>query len=123
MENNSLSKFLGWVLLITGLLIIFYFLFSSYSIFTGQKEPPQVFKTLSLDSSAASTSLSLEDLTSAEKVQEFVEEKIKELLSSMLPPEHFTKLFNLVTWTILTGIFISGGAHISVLGIRLIKKQ
>jgi len=122
MENNSLSKFLGWALLITGLLIIFYFLFSSYSIFTGEKEPPQAFKTISLDSSETPTSLSLKDLTSEEKVQEFVEEKMKELLTSMLPLGYFTKLFNLVAWTILTGIFISGGAHISVLGIRLIKK-
>lgn len=128
MENNSPVKILGWILLIGGLLIIFYVLFSSYSIFTGKREPPQVFKLegLEFDSSADSsvppTSPLSKEPTSQEEIEKLLETQMREQLSSMLPLGHFSKLLNLIAWSILTGIFVFGGAHISGLGIRLIKK-
>lgn len=122
MENNSLTKILGWALLIVGLLIIFYFLFSSYSIFTGKTPPPQVFKMEALDSSATLTPPPSKELTSQEQMEQLLEAQMEEQLSMMLPLDHLSKLLNLIAWSILTGVFIFGGAHISGLGINLIKK-
>jgi len=37
-------KVIGWLLLLVGLIIIFYSLFTSYNIFTGKSTGPTVFK-------------------------------------------------------------------------------
>ncbi len=122
MEDNSLIKISGWALLVVGLIIIFYSLSSSFSIFTGKKQLPQTFKTSGLNSTVDSTPKSQKELTSEEKAQKMLEEKMGEQLNALLPLDNFTKLFNLIAWAILTLIFIFGGTHISGLGIKLIKK-
>ena len=118
----SSTKILGWFLLVFGILMIIYFLFSSYSIFTGKSQPPEVFKMEGLDSSIPSTPQPSKEPTSQEEIEQLLETKMEEQLSMMLPLGHLSKLLNLIAWSILAGIFIFGGAHISGLGINLIKK-
>ena len=107
------TKIFGWSLLIFGVLIIVFSLFSSWNIFNGKSQPPQIFERgkTSLVSPAIQTE--------AEKI---VQEQLQRQFQEMIPADSIPQLLNLLSWSILAGIFIFGGAQISGLGIRLLKK-
>lgn len=112
------KKIAGWALLVLGIIIIGYTLYSSYGIFTGETEPPMVFESsVAIEEGAGSQT--------GEGVQGQIEaqmqQAVQEQLKGMLPLESFFKLFNLIAWSILAFILIFGGAHISALGIKLVK--
>lgn len=108
------TKILGWLLLVFGILIIFYSLFSSWNIFTGKSLPPEIFKIEKVTPPA-----SLEKQTEAEKI---VQEQLQKQFQEIIPAGSIPQLLNLISWSILVTIFIFGGAQISGLGIRLIKR-
>lgn len=114
----STTKILGWLLLISGILIIVFSLFSSWNIFAGNSLPPQLFqgtKTIAVSSQERSGDLVAE----AERV---LQEQIQKQLQGIIPADSIPQLLNLLSWSILAGILIFGGAQISNLGIRLLKK-
>ena len=112
------KKIIGWLLLAIGLILISYILYSSYNIFTGEKEAPSLFKT-SQEVEVTNTS----EPTSPSEIAQFEMEKImKEQLQAILPSNSITKLLNLLSWTFLAGIFIFGGSKISTLGINLLEQ-
>ena len=41
---SKITKLLGWVIFFIGLGIIFWAIFSSYNIFTGKSQAPDIFK-------------------------------------------------------------------------------
>jgi hypothetical protein len=113
-------KIFGWILLISGLLIIFYSLFISYNIFTGKSLAPAVFKVEEKEETV---------LPQKERVQDprfqlegLLEEKLQEQLGAIMPADYLPKLLNLISWSIFAGILIFGGSQISSLGIKLLKK-
>lgn len=112
------TKLIGWLLIILGLLIITYALYSSFGIFTAQKEPPSLFQ-VSQEVNISETSA---DTTPSEVARQEMEKIIQNQLSSMLPEKGITKILNLLSWSILAGILIFGGSKISSLGIKLLKK-
>ena len=108
------KKILGWVLLIIGLLIIFWGIYSSYNIFTGKKPAPQVFKaeqSTSIEEKGATGSLE-------DQMKSLVENQLKEALPSTFVPS----LLNLLAWSIFSAILFFGAGKISTIGIKLIKK-
>lgn len=112
------TKLIGWLLTILGLLIITYALYSSFGIFTAQEEPPSLFQApqeINISETSSNTAPS-------EIARQEMEKIIKEQLNSMLPEKGFTKILNLISWSILAGILIFGGSKISSLGIKLLKK-
>lgn len=109
-------KIFGWILLILGLIVIFYTLANSYNIFTGKSQPPAIFKT-----EEGKTTLSQKTLSPKEETEKMVEEKLKGQLQIMMPTDSLLKLLNLISWSILAGILIFGGTQISGLGIKLIN--
>jgi len=112
--NNMATKIFGWALLLAGVLIIIWALYSSYNIFTGEAVIPEIFETAQE-----------EDLPSgqgAEDLESQMEKMIGEQLQGLLPSDTIPKIFNLAVWAMLAGILIFGGAQISNLGIKLIKK-
>lgn len=113
-------KIFGWVLLILGLIVIFYSLFNSYNIFIAKSQPPTVFKI----GEREKTTLSQKEIAQGPKeaAEKIAEEKVQEQLATMMPVDSLPKLLNLISWSILAGILIFGGAQISSLGIKLIKK-
>ena len=100
-------------MLLGGVVIILWGLYSSYNIFTGKARLPEIFK-LEEEKTAAPQQGTISDLQT--QVQETVGEQLKELLPSNTIP----KLLNLITQSILAGILIFGGAQISGIGIKLI---
>ncbi len=112
------KKIIGWLLLAIGLVLISYILYSSFNIFTGNKEAPSLFKA-SQEVKVTNNS----ETTSPNEVAQFEMEKIiKEQLQSILPSNLITKFLNLISWTFLAGIFIFGGSKISLLGISLLEQ-
>lgn len=110
----TIEKIIGWILLFLGIAIIIYSLYTSFDIFTGKKEVPDIFKI-----TETKTVLLKEK---PQGIQGQMEELIQEQLTGLLPPEFIPKLLNLLAWSIIAGLLIFGGAQISGLGINLIKK-
>jgi hypothetical protein len=112
-------RIFGWVLLVAGLVIIFGSLYSSYNIFTGKAEVPEIFKMEAKEIEAQKKG---KTPTTPAELQKEMERMVGEQLKSILPPDTLPKFLNLVIWSMLAFILIFGGSQISSLGIKLIKK-
>ena len=111
---DKITKILGWVLLLAGVLIIVWTLYSSYNIFTAKTAMPEIFEM--------GEEKALPQKGGAQDLQAQMEEMIGEQLQGLLPTDTIPKMLNLAVWAMLAGILIFGGAQISNLGIKLVKK-
>jgi len=117
---TSATKIFGWLLLLTGLVIIGWTLYSSYNIFTGKAALPEIFE-MPVEKVEAPAAKGKIPTTQAE-IQKEIERMISEQLKGIIPVDTIPKLLNLICWSILAGILIFGGSQISSLGIKLLKK-
>ena len=108
-----MKKIIGWILLIIGLAVISWGIFSSYQIFSNKTEAPEIFKA----STEESLSLKDQDYGIEQSIQNMMGDKIKE----MLPASFLPLLLNLTAWSIFAFILFFGGAQISGLGIKLMR--
>ena len=120
----NIRKLSGWLLLIIGLSIIFFALYSSYNIFITKKAVPEIFQfskeeTVLENNQEVQGSQKIEE---ALDIEEDIKKNIEEQMESIFPAEVISKFFNLIAWAIFVGILIFGGTQISGLGIRLIKE-
>ncbi len=116
MKNDN-GKIFGWVLLIVGILIIFWALYTSHGIFTGKSVPPQLFEAeerVSIEKN--------ENPMTQEELEQEMERLMGEQLASMVPEGAVSDILNLMAWSIMAGIMIFGGARLSELGIKMIKE-
>jgi hypothetical protein len=98
-------KILGLVLLLAGLAVIFYGLYSSFNIYTAKAPAPEIFEA------------EKSSKTATDEVQAMIQEQLK----GMLPAGSIVDMLNLASWSVFAGILIFGGAQVSSLGIKLIK--
>ncbi len=117
-KNTVLIKILGWILLIAGVAVIGWALISSYNIFTGKKDSPEIFKIEVRESSPVAPETVP---TIPEEIQKEMEKLMEEQLKDILPADFLPRTLNLTAWSILAFIFIFGGAQISGIGIKLIR--
>ncbi len=110
-------KVFGWLLLSVGIIIIIWTLYSSYNIFTGQTDMPEIFS-----SSAESYRGPAEAFGEGGEISTQMQEMLGEQLKEFIPMNTLPKMLNLSIWTMLAGLLIFGGSQISNLGIKLIKK-
>jgi hypothetical protein len=110
----NFSKITGWVLLIAGVILIGWVLFSSYNIFTARAELPEFF----VESYGGPAEASGEGGEIPSQIQQMISEQLK----GIIPADSIIKLLNLVVWSMLAFILIFGGSQIAGLGIKLIKK-
>ena len=111
--TDLITKILGLVLLLVGIAIIGWALYSSYNIFTGQTPVPELFKI---------TEKTLpKDKGGTLDIQTQMEEMLQEQIRGLLPADTVPKILNLIAWSMLAGLLILGGGQISGLGIKLIK--
>lgn len=106
-----MKKVLGLILLLGGLAVIIYGLYSSYNIFSAKTSPPEIFvaekgKTV---------------LPGSQDLQAQMEKLIQEQLKGILPANSITQLLNLISWSIFAGILFIGGGQIAGLGVKLLK--
>ena len=109
------KKIFGWVLLIGGLAIIVATLYFSYIIFTGKMKAPEIFKPENNSAAVAGFDLG--------EVERSLEESIQEQIRNIVPSEFTTQLFNLISWSIFAGLLIFGGAKISAIGTKMLRKD
>jgi hypothetical protein len=113
------TKIFGWLFLIGGILLIAYSLFSSYNIFTGKSPAPEIFKVEEKTEMVLPQKEKAGDL--AAQAEKTAGEEFQKQFQKMIPAGSVPQLLNLISWSILAGILIFGGAQISGLGIGLIK--
>ena len=104
----TVERAIGLTLIVLGLCIIFYSLYSSYAVFTGENLPPKIF----------SESLVSKNDNTQNEIQKIVDDQLQNLLLR----DSITQMLNLVSWSAFAGILLFGGTQISSLGIRLVKK-
>jgi hypothetical protein len=114
--NNKTKKIIGWVLLVSGLIIIFSDLYSSVNIFTARTSPPSVFKEIALNGSAVNPSSSVLS-------QEDLQKMMAEQLSKMIPQNYIFKLMNLTSWSIFAWILVLIGGKVSSIGVSLLREK
>jgi hypothetical protein len=121
----SLQKIIGWLLLLGGLAIIFWTIYSSFNIFTGQVPAPEIFKVEKKEAALPQkgATQNLEDFTNLENIKNQIGKLIEEKLSGTFSLDFLPKILNLFSWTVFAGILIFAGSKISGLGTKLIKKQ
>jgi hypothetical protein len=102
-------KYLGTVLILMGIFMIFYGMFFSMQIFLQEKEPPSVFKT---------ENIFLGDLIP--KVEEGSEElKQEEVdIESIIPISDTLNVFAALSFAAL---LVFGGARIASVGVSILK--
>ena len=115
----NVAKIFGWGLLIIGVIIIGWTLYSSYNIFTGKTAAPEVFE---LPKEKVEEPAVKGKITGIQDIQAQLEQMMAEQLKGILPVDTLPRFLNLIVWSILAGILIFGGSQISSLGIKLIKK-
>ena len=130
MANQIFSKIMGWALLVIGIGLIAWSVYSSVLIFTNIKETPQIFKLPAgqgaqcpqcpvVISDQTKTQQQIEGLQS--QINKMIEGQLKGQINNIIPPELIYKIFNLVAWAFFAGLLIFAGGQISNLGAKLIK--
>lgn len=114
---NISKNIVAWVLLIGGVILIIWTLVSSYNIFTGKSEIPEIFEMQS-DLSLSSTTGSGQGADIQAQMQKLLQEQLK----GLMPTDALPKILNLSVWSILAFILIFGGTQISGIGIKLMNK-
>lgn len=114
----SFKYFFGWILIFTGVLIIFWSLYSSYNIFSAKIDAPEVFKIVQTSATEQKEIKKNGSISQEEMMKEIIGEQVKE----MFPTAFLATFFNLIAWSFFAGISILAGSKICFIGIRLAKK-
>jgi hypothetical protein len=104
------TKIIGWLILLLGLGLIGWTLFTSYNIFTAKSPAPSF-----LNETITQT------VTPQVGLQAEMEKLIKNQLEGMIPSGFIPKFLNLTIWSMLAFLLIYGGTQVSGIGIKLIK--
>ncbi|MCH7604647.1 hypothetical protein IID24_01505 [Patescibacteria group bacterium] len=109
----SPERILGFIVLLLGLGIILYALISSFQIFTGRIDPPELF---SFDEPA-----DIQEATAPNNIQEQVGKLLREQLGEFLPVDVISRTLNISMWSMFAFLLLFGGGQIAGIGIKLLK--
>jgi len=109
------NKIIGIILLILGLLMIFWSVYVSYNIFQGNRQVPKILMP-EIDSE-----IDIAKDSTPTQIDEQIKQTIQEQMANVLPQANIYKLLNLIVWSIFAWIMIIAGAKVSSLGIGMLK--
>jgi len=109
----SPERILGFIVLLLGLGIILYALFSSLQIFTGRVDPPELF---SFDEPA-----DIQEAAAPDDIQEQVGKLLRDQLGEFLPTDTISRTLNISMWSLFAGLLLFGGGQIAGIGIKLLR--
>lgn len=117
------SKVFGWFLLLFGLAMVGWAVYSSYQVFTGQILPPQIFVSTNQSINAnQQTTQGLGLFNDLQKqISDLIGLQLNKQIQGLLPVGAISQTLNLVSWSIFLGIVIFAGTQVANLGIKLIK--
>jgi len=109
----NLTKIIGWVTFLTGIIIIGTTLYLTYNIFIGEVATPQL-----LSFKSSSQQVQQEPVSGlGGELQKMLSNQIE----NIIPTKSIEKISNLAVWAAGAWILIFGGSKISELGIKLIS--
>ena len=126
--NGILQKIIGWVLVGTGVVMIFWIIIISYNIFTGARNAPQIFKIENQPQSAECPQILQNNQNQQlqaiqEEVKKMVEGQLKDQIKNFFPPEFIAKIFNLIAWGIFAWLMFLAGSRIAGIGMKLMRNK
>lgn len=104
------KKIIGWVLIVSGLLLIVLGIYSSFNIFTGRSSAPEIFKAQEMPDKAENNTIEKE----AEKM-------VSEQIDKIIPKGAVYKILNMTSWSIFMAVLFLGGGKIATIGIGMLK--
>jgi len=116
---KNMKKIFGWVILIIGILIIVWGIWTSYQIFTGQIPVYEVF----IPETSNGASLTGSEINLNLPMEQQMQQLIKDQIGQIFPQETLFKFFNLSAWWIFMMILMLGGGKLASIGINLLKKE
>lgn len=116
---KNMKKIFGWIILIIGILIIVWGIWTSYQIFTGEIPVYEVFTA----ETGKDTSLAKDKINLNLPIEQQMQEIIKDQIGQILPQETLFKFFNLSAWWIFMMILMLGGGKLAIIGINLLKEE
>ena len=138
--NYPIQKISGWLVLLSGLAIMFLSVYYSYLFFTAKADFPQVFKQNTVVPQPAV----LEQTESPDKsgttdaknppenfdpaalnvdMQALTQQAINQAVTSIIPPDTVTKLLNVVSWFFFSFFLVMAGSYVSGVGIKLLSAK
>ncbi|MDD2274748.1 MAG: hypothetical protein PHI91_02700 [Candidatus Pacebacteria bacterium] len=108
-----MKKIIGWILIASGILLVFGTIYSTYLNFTAQSEFPQIF-TFEEPETVSQTSGGLEG-----QIGGMIGEYIKDLV----PRGATTLMLNMFSWILLATFLVYSGSKLVSMGSVLIKKD
>ncbi|MFA7714614.1 MAG: hypothetical protein WCX77_00695 [Candidatus Paceibacterota bacterium] len=123
----NFSKLSSWLIVIVGLLVIGWTVFSSYDFFSGQKSFPQVFKQTAAEGSQkevqqkTAVSAAPKDQAEAQALaQAQMQQTIGESISKLFPAETTFQVLNMTSWIAFASFLVFAGAQIAGIGVKLL---
>jgi hypothetical protein len=117
------SKVFGWFLLLFGLAMMGWAVYSSYQVFTGQILPPQIFvptnQSVNTNQQTDQGFGLFGDLQ--KQISDLIGLQLNKRIQGLMPIDAIFQTFNLVSWSVFLGIVIFAGSQVASLGIKLIK--
>ena len=111
--SNTITKSVGFILLIGGVAVIGWTMLYSFNIFTGKSPVSEVFKV--------PQEKTINQKAGSQDIEAQLQQALGEQLKGVLPADVLPKTLNLAAWSMLAGILILGGGQLAGLGIKLIK--
>ncbi|KKP59831.1 MAG: hypothetical protein UR52_C0002G0059 [Candidatus Gottesmanbacteria bacterium GW2011_GWA1_34_13] len=108
------EKIIGYLLLITGIVIMILASFSVYRVFTKQTKPVQIFNTSGIN-------LDLNKLIAGSLPPQAQTQLNSQATQQIIPPELINDSSNIFMHLVLMGFFVSLGYKLSSLGINLLR--
>lgn len=113
MTINS-KRVLGWLLVLVGLVVIFWDISASYYYFTAKQEFPRVFIQPVAEQKAASSSGTLDPQAMAGQI-------IQEQIGQLIPANTVSLLLNMSAWILFATFLVYAGGKVVGLGMGFLK--
>jgi len=113
-------KFLGFLLVLTGVSLVFFSLYLSFKVFFGKENPPLIFKE-TIRERKEERIISQKNLDPEKILQIQSQIAFKEALSEILPEEKVNKFLNLSVFSLFVFILIFASSQMVAMGLKLIN--
>ncbi|MFH0792114.1 MAG: hypothetical protein V1905_02780 [bacterium] len=110
-------RLVGFILIVIGILVILYALWSSYELFTGKKPAPVIFSVPQQQNTKTdSGGIGLGSIST-----DIIVKELTKGLITATPNEYPSIMFNMLSWSVSAFIMIFGGSQLAKIGIGLLS--